>query len=361
MADRAAIRAEAARLTALFTEAGAAWVEADVLLPAETLLDLYGEDIRARAYLTTDPSRGEMVLRPDFTVPVVQAHMEARRDPARYTYAGPVFRKQDDDPARATEFEQVGFEIFDSTDPAGADATVFATLAGALEGLPVRPTCGDIGILTAAVAALRTTDARRAALMRHIWRPRRFKTLLDRFGGRAPVPQSRAALLSMADPMSSAGDWFGLRGRAEVEARIEALRQDAETPAISAEEQALIGAILSLKETAPHVLSALRDMAVDMPALSPAVQRLSARLEALSARGIDVDTLEFEGSFGRTNLEYYDGFVFGFGATADPTLPPVATGGRYDALTAKLGAGRAAPAVGGVVRPDLVLALRGAA
>ena len=76
---------------------------------------------------------------------------------------------------------------------------------------------------------------------------------------------------------------------------------------------------------------------------------------------MNVDALAFEGSYGRTSLEYYDGFVFGFyaAAAADYLTPPVATGGRYDALTARLGAGRAVPAVGGVVRPDLVVALRG--
>jgi ATP phosphoribosyltransferase regulatory subunit len=74
-----------------------------------------------------------------------------------------------------------------------------------------------------------------------------------------------------------------------------------------------------------------------------------------------VDHLDFEGSFGRTTLEYYDGFVFGFQAAARPDLPPVAAGGRYDALTRVLGAGRAVPAVGGVIRPELVVLLRGGA
>ena len=50
MSDKPAIRAEAARLRAFSSRrAGALPVEADMLLPAETLLDLYGEDIRARA------------------------------------------------------------------------------------------------------------------------------------------------------------------------------------------------------------------------------------------------------------------------------------------------------------------------
>ncbi len=88
-------------------------VEADLLLPAETLLDLYGEDIRARAYVTTDPLQGEMMLRPDFTVPVVQAHMADGADPARYCYLGEVFRKQEHLGPRASEYLQVGFEVFD--------------------------------------------------------------------------------------------------------------------------------------------------------------------------------------------------------------------------------------------------------
>ena len=148
-----------------------------------------------------------------------------------------------------------------------------------------------------------------------------------------------------------------MRSRDEVAARIAALRADAAAPPIAGEEIALIDAILALRETTPHVLSALRDIAVDMPAIGPAVTRMEARMEAMAGRGVDVDRLEFEGSYGRTSLEYYDGFVFGFYASDRPDLPPVATGGRYDALTAQLGQGRAVPAVGGVIRPDLVLGL----
>ena len=88
-----------------------------------------------------------------------------------------------------------------------------------------------------------------------------------------------------------------------------------------------------------------------------AFSELLARVEALAAHGIDVNALEFEGSYGRTTLEYYDGFVFGFYAEGRPDLPPVATGGRYDALTRQLGQGRAIPAVGGVIRPELALAI----
>ncbi len=356
-AGKAAARAEAQRLLRFFRERGAEEVEAAVLQPAAELLDLYGEDIRARAFVTADPLRGEMMLRPDFTVPVVRMHMEEGRDPARYAYAGEVFRRQESGPDRPGEFLQAGFELFGGHDGAEADAEVFATLLHALPGLRLRAETGDIGLLTAAVRGLGTTDARKAALLRHLWRPRRFRALLDRFGGRAPPPEGRAALLARADPFAGAGPEIGLRTRAEVEARLDALRQDAAAPPLAGGEIDGIDAILDLLAPAPEALGALRGIARDLPAIGPAVDRLARRLDALARHGVDVGALGFEGSFGLTTLEYYDGFVFTLTAADRPDLPPVATGGRFDALTRVLGRGRSVPAVGGVIRPEVVVAL----
>jgi len=352
-------RAEALRLRAALEAAGAKVVEADILLPAETLLDLYGEDVRGRAYVTSDPLRGEMMLRPDFTVPVVQMHMDSGADPARYTYAGEVFRKQEAGSRRASEYLQVGYELFDGRDPAAADAEVFALFSRILAPLGLRAATGDIGLLRAAVTGLSTTETRKAALLRHLWRPRRFRSLLDRFCGRRPAPAGRAAVLAAADPMAGAGPEIGLRTREEVVARIERLRADAAEPPVAAQEAALLEELMGLRETAPNVLSHLRTLAIDMPAISDAVDGFEARLGALARHGVDIDVLEFEASFGRTTMEYYDGFVFGFFAPTRPDLPPVATGGRYDALTRVLGQGREAPAVGGVIRPGLTLELGG--
>ncbi len=358
MSDKFAIRAEAARLSAFFEAQGALPVDPPILQPAEVLLDLYGEDIRARAYVTADPLLGEAMLRPDFTVPVVQMHMANGADPARYTYAGEVFRKQEEAKHRPSEYIQVGYELFDRADPAAADAEVFSLMAEALAPLGLRAATGDIGILIAAVKGLSTTEKRKAALLRHLWRPRRFRALLDRFAGRAPAPAGRAELLAKADPLDISAPFVGLRSRGEIEARIAALREDAETPPIPEIEVELLDDLMGLRETMTHIIEHLRDLAIDIPAIVPAVDRFAARGEALEARGIDLETLDFEGSYGRTSMEYYDGFVFGFFAEGRPDLPPVATGGRYDALTRVLGQGREIPAVGGVIRPELVMAIR---
>lgn len=357
MVSRTETRAEALRLRRLFEDAGAQAIEADILQPAEVLLDLYGEDIRGRAYVTSDALRGEQMLRPDFTVPVVRMHMDEGAEPARYTYAGEVFRQQEDAPDRANEYLQTGYEVFDRANPEAADAEVFSLIRKALGDLPHRAATGDIGLLMSAVGGLKTTEARKAALMRHIWRPRRFRWLLDRFSGRIEAPETRVAVLAASDPHAGAGPEVGLRSRAEVDARIAALREDAAAAPISETEVGLIDALLSVRESLPNALEHLRDIAVDLPAIEPAVDRLARRMDALTERGEDVATLDFEASYGRTSMEYYDGFVFGFYVEDRADLPPVATGGRYDALTRVLGKGEAIPAVGGVIRPGLLLEL----
>jgi len=350
MASKAAARATAERFLAAFTAAGAAEVTPDILQPAEALLDLYGEDIRARAYVTADPIQGEMMLRPDFTVPVVQAHMAEGAEPARYCYMGEVFRKQDHrGAARVAEYVQAGYEVFDRADAQAADAEVFALFAGLLAPLGLTATVGDIGLLRAAVEGLDTLPARKAALARHIWRPRRFHHLLQRYAGLTPMPEARAALL--AGEIALEAPWIGLRAPEEMDARIATLRLDAGAAPIAAEDVARLDALFALRCTADRAPAQLADLGI--AALAPAIERLERRLSALDARGIDLTGLAFDASHGRTTMEYYDGFVFTFTAE-DPALPPVASGGRYDALTRVLGGGREIPAVGGVIRPGLV-------
>lgn len=357
-AAKADILARATALRGFFEAQGAALVQPPLLQPAAALLELYGEDIRARAYVTSDALRGEQMLRPDFTVPVVQMHMAEGAEPARYTYSGEVFRRQENDPSRANEYVQVGYEVFDRTDPAAADGEVFALIQQAVGDVALEPITGDIGVLMAAVRGLDTTQARKDALMRHIWRPRRFRALLDRFAGRSAVPATRAALL--AGEVTFEGPAIGLRSAAEIEGRIAALREDAAAPVISARQVDLIEMLLNVRETMPHAVSQLHDLAVDMPAIAQAVARVEAREVALRERGVDTAALMFEASYGRTSMEYYDGFVFGFRASTRADLPLIASGGRYDALTRQLGQGDEIPAVGGVMRPGLLLELEAA-
>ncbi len=356
--------AEVARVMARLGAGGAERVEPAVLQPAAVMLDLYGEDIRARAFVTRD-DRAEMMLRPDFTVPIVQLHMERGLDAAAYVYCGPVWRRQEAGSIRPREYLQAGIEIFGGTDPAVADAEALARLRAALGDAPVDLVCGDMGLVLAAIDALPTSAARKAALRRHVWRPARFHALLQRFGARhGEITSNRAEVITAVRAgrggtlVAEAGVAVGLRGFDEILARLERLAEEAATPPLAAETVAGLEAVLAVRGDCLSALAQFTEILRDMPALDPAVDRFAARLTALRAVGIPPQDLRFEAGFGRTTLEYYDGFVFGAEARGRPDLPMVATGGRYDALTAVLGGGRILPAVGGILRPEALLALR---
>lgn len=330
--DKLAIQALADRVLARFLKAGAARVEAAVLQPADVLLDLYGEDIRGRAFTTSDPLRGEQMLRPDFTVPVVQRHMIESAEPARYAYAGDVFRRQEENTGRPSEYMQVGYEVFDRGDAALIEAEVLALFTD-IVGPGATVLMGDLGIVIAALDTLPLSPPRRAALRRHIWRPARFRALLDRFAH----PIARPAV-----PVS--GPQIGLRTQAEVSARLAALEADADEAPLDGDAVRWLESLMDVQGAPDAVL----DQLTAMQAPTAAIGGLASRLAAFEARNIDLSRAKFSVTYGRTAMEYYDGFVFGL------TLPDVglvATGGRYDALTAALGQGRSVPAVGGVIRP----------
>ncbi|MEO1239757.1 MAG: ATP phosphoribosyltransferase regulatory subunit [Pseudomonadota bacterium] len=351
MVDATSIRAEADRLQATFRAGGATPVEVDVLQPADVLLDLYGEDVRARAFVTQDPVRGECMLRPDFTAPIALRHLASGGAAARYTYAGKVFRQQESGSRRPAEFIQVGLEVFGEPG-AEAEAELFAHFSELLTGYTLRAMTGDIGLLAAAVDGLNTTDRRKAALRRHLWRPKRFRALLDRFSAPTRPARPDAALIGRSPEI-------GLRTADDVRARLAALAEDAAAPPIPAAELDALTALMKVRETMPNAVSQLREISVDLPAIEPAIDRLAARMVALEAALGSIDALEFEVTYGRTTLEYYDGFVFGFLRADRPDLPPVASGGRYDALTRALGGSAAPAALGGVIRPALLLEAQG--
>nr|WP_312526010.1 ATP phosphoribosyltransferase regulatory subunit [Paracoccus sp. (in: a-proteobacteria)] len=349
MIDKRARQEIGQRLLADFRAAGATEVAPDILLPAETLLDLYGEDIRARAYVTHDPIRGEVMLRPDFTVPVVQMHMAGGAEPARYCYLGEVFRKQDHGDTRPehprdNEYLQAGFELFARED--AADAEVFTLFWNILSPYRLAAVMGDMRLVLDAIRALPLSATRREMLLHYIWQPKRFRACLARFS--RPAPRRNFG--------PETGPWTGLRTPEEMQARIARLNAIADEEPLAPEWSGRLQHLLSITGSAPQALAELRAMVDELPQIGEAVERLGKRLDLIAGLGIDIAAIRFDASHGRQSMEYYDGMTFSFFAhRAD--WPPVASGGRYDALTSVLGHGQAIPAVGGIVRPGLLAEL----
>src|SRR5438067_744104 len=164
----AAPDAQADALLASFERTGFARAAPAILQPAEPFLDLSGEDIRKRMYLTTDPQGQELCLRPDLTIPVSRDYLAcpAAGKPQGFCYLGPVFRHRGDAPG---EFLQAGVESFGRLDTPAADAEMFAlgleaTAHYGLAAPDVR--MGDIGLFSALIAALDLAPAWKRRLIK---------------------------------------------------------------------------------------------------------------------------------------------------------------------------------------------------
>src|SRR5262245_16249804 len=177
-ADIDALDALAQRLLAAFTGAGYERVTPAVIQPAGLLLDVVGEELRARTYVFTDPDGAELCLRPDLTVPTCRLHLERHANgntPARYCYSGSAFRYQPAgaDRTHPREFRQAGIESFAAADRERDDADVLALIVAALreaglDGFKLR--IGDLGLFAALINALPMPERWRWRLRHQFWR-----------------------------------------------------------------------------------------------------------------------------------------------------------------------------------------------
>src|SRR5471032_2863617 len=198
------VRVEA--LVASYERAGYARVTPTILQPAEPFLDLSGEDIRKRMYLTTAPGGGEFCLRPDLTIPVSRDYLAsaAAGKPAGFCYLGPVFRHRSES---APEFLQAGVESFGRPDKAAADAEMLslgleATAGYGLANPDIKT--GDVALFAALIAGLDLPPAWKRRLVKDFNRKTNLAQDLDRLvlgGGKArPEYQGVLAALAGANP-----------------------------------------------------------------------------------------------------------------------------------------------------------------
>jgi ATP phosphoribosyltransferase regulatory subunit len=351
-------------LVASYERAGYLRVAPALLQPAEPFLDLSGEDIRKRMFLTASPGGEELCLRPDLTIPVSRDYLaspEAGR-PASFCYLGPVFRHR---AAKPAEFVQAGIESFGRSDKAAADAE---TLALALEatahyGLTAPDVqIGDVAIFTALTAGLDLPPAWKRRLVKDLNRKSNLAQDLDRLtlGGANARPEYQGVLAALAgsDPKAAHAlvtDLLSIAGITAVGGRSvgEIADRFLEQSALGAntklprEVRGLVERLLSISGDPDEAAAELRALAAQSQmsqALDPVLDDFEHRTGFLAAHGVDVKRLRFSTAFGR-GLDYYTGFVFEI-TDAQGNGEPLVAGGRYDGLLTRLGAKDPIPAVG---------------
>lgn len=359
-----------AAIRAPFTGLGATAIDAPVIQPLNQLLDLAGEAMRARLFIVQGEGGAEACLRPDFTIPVARAHGASGAASGRYVYEGKAFRVAPKGTDRAEEFLQIGIEAFEARDPVGADVEVaavawHASLAGGRTDLSMR--LGDVALFSAFIGAMALPEALAARLDRAFTRPRVLRAELARAqaGEQAPRAGDRLAGLLAGLPEAEASavleEFWGLAGiqpvggrsAAEIVHRLSERAEAASAPRLSAAQADLITRFLAIDDQPQRALDQVAALAREGGAsLDVPLKAWQARLDGLMAAGIAPERMSLSTAFGRA-FGYYDGVLFEVTSAALGAEHPVAGGGRYDALLARLGA-KVDPSVGAVgcmVRP----------
>ncbi len=356
-----------AAIRAPFLETPAERLEAPVMQPLGVLLDLAGETLRERLFIVQGDGP-EACLRPDFTVPALRAHMASGRPRGRYLYSGHAFRVAPRGSMLDEEFPQIGVEAFEPGDAALADAEMAAlawraAVAGGRPDLTLL--MGDVGLFGDYVDALGIAPPLAQRLKRAFSNPRRLRVELARAAsGPAPPDGGRlAALLSGLSEDAAAGvleeiwalagvEPVGGRSAAEIAHRLTQRAALAAAPRLSSRQAELIQRFLAIAGDPAEALGEIARLVEGAEALEAARVGWTLRLSALTAAGVPAERIRFSAAFGRA-FGYYDGVMFEVRAAALGEDQPVAAGGRYDSLPARLGARLATGAVGCMVRPGL--------
>jgi ATP phosphoribosyltransferase regulatory subunit len=372
--ERAIPAAALDAIRAPLATAGAVLTDAPVMQPLGLLLDLTGESMRSRLFVVSGDGGEEACLRPDFTVAIAREHLEAGAVSGRYLYEGKAFRVAPRGSDRAEEFLQIGVEAFEAGDPVAADAEIAAlawasSAAGGRSDLSLM--LGDVGLFAAFIDSLDLAAPLAARLKRAFTRPRQLKAELEgssALGQAMGEEENRIAALLAGLPEGEASAvlqelWslagiepVGGRRPAEIAHRLVERADAAKAGRLSAEQADKVRAFLAVSDRPGAALDAIAALAGPRrAALDAAIDGWRKRLAGMVARGVPEDRMTLAASFGRV-FGYYDGFLFEVRSAALGDERPVAAGGRYDGLPARLdprrlGAETKTGAVGCMVRP----------
>jgi ATP phosphoribosyltransferase regulatory subunit len=359
-------------ILALLTERAAPPVDVPILQPADPFLDMAGEDLRRRIFLTESETGASLCLRPEFTIPVCLDHIATNAaTPKRYGYLGTVFRQQR---VGASEFLQAGIEDLGEADIPAADARsvadAAAIVARTLPGTVIEVTIGDQAVFEAVLAALGLPRGWQKRLARAFGSATALEAALADLKTppkNGALDEEAAALVTAGEPeplaalvaarMEAAGI-SAHAGRAPVEiARRLIEKSDLRSVRLSDEAFAALKTFLAIKVPLSQAAERLDAFARDARiSLGAALARFSARAEHIGGHGLSLDAIAYDAGFGRA-LDYYTGLVFEMGLPG--AARPLVGGGRYDRLLTLLGAKTPIPGVGFSVWLDRIEEARG--
>ena len=375
------------RLSDFIAQRGYARLDAPLLEPTELFLRKSGGALAARMYSFTDPGSNAVSLRPEFTASVMRHYLETAADrptdgPARWQYAGPVFRYDPYNSAASGQFTQVGAELIGSADIT-ADAELLTLAAGIPAELGITDYCvrlADLDVLDSVLDTAAVSERARSFIIANMNRIsgavdgsssspgnasidallRRAAELHIIAGGPLASDESdlAAAVAGLSDDEArsvlggfmrwrdAAASPLGRRSPDEIINRLLHKLRGGDAPDAVRRGLTLAARLAAISGPPSAAVAQAQELAADAGADAAAVNRLGALAALLEADTNLHQHLRVDFALAR-GIAYYNGIIFDIvPERAGGDGVALGGGGRYDALARALGGPTDIPALG---------------
>ena len=358
---------------------GFEFVSTPLIERTELFIRKSGGELTSKLYSFTDPGGNRVSLRPEFTSSVIRRFVEngSQADlPARWYYAGPVFRYDEDVSCR--QFTQVGAEIVGASG-AEADAEAVGLACASLEAAGLRGAVvriGHLGVLNDLIAGLGVSS--RAKMMAISSAP---DLKLERTNVQGLMEDARALGLLGTGPVgareqpsrresdadgetihdalaAAMSSTLGRRSGRQIVDRLMRKAHEVDRPADLEKAFELTSRLARAEGPPGPAIEKARSVAASYGLEATSLDELEslfAALERTPARSGDV---VLDMGFTR-GIAYYSGITFELTGPQGCGSAPLGGGGRYDGLVKALGGGDV-PALGFAFTTEhIVAALNG--
>ena len=342
----------AADLASYFATTSSEAVDIPILQPADPFLDMAGEDLRSRIFLTENENGDSLCLRPEFTIPVCRNHIALNAaTPKRYSYIGEVFRQRREG---GTSFHQAGIEDLGGDNEPASDARSLSDALNAVHqaapNASLQVLLGDQSVFEAVLASLGLPRGWQKKLARafgsaelleqalqDLASPRLGNVIPERLRQIVDEQGEDALVTALAQEMQAAGiSPVAGRTPAEIARR---LMEKQQLAAVQLADRVLtaLKTFLSIRVPLEQATVQLTEFAEQNGLdLGAALQSFAKRVEEMRKAGIDLGIITYDAGFGRP-LDYYTGLVYEI-TSRDADCGVIVGGGRYDRLLTMLGA-----------------------
>ena len=369
------------RLQDLIGGHGYRLLEMPILEPTELFLRKSGGTLASQIYSFTDAGSNPVSLRPEFTSPIMRYYLEHATEvdlPARWQYAGPVFRYEVAHPEGSGQFTQLGAELIGSASVL-ADVellTLAAQVPGHLGLSGCRVELADLDVVHGILDAVGVSDRARGYIIGSIPSlrpgPPVLPAVLERarqlhlMGQDLDEQELSAAVVGLDDDQARQVlqgflQWRG--GEAQrlgqrtpeqvVDRLLRKLRGNADEGRLEHGLE-LIAELVSASGDNARVLRVARQVVNRAGAATSALDQLEETLDLVSRGPASGAAYVLDFGLAR-DLAYYNGIVF---EVKHPGWAGnLGGGGRYDGLARALGGESTVPASGFAYTLEALLAL----